>query len=463
MNRIEMIPVTQLLHHPDNPRLDLGDLTELAESIKANGVMQNLTVVQVDDGVYNVVIGNRRMEAAKLAGLAEVPCVISEMDYKTQVATMLMENMQRQDLTVYEQAQGFQMMMDLGFTAKEIGEKTGFSEKTVKDRIKFTKFNQKNFEKAVAQGATLLDMLEVSKLTSKAAQNEVMKEAGTNNFRQVLNRKLGEQKYEAGKAYLGEIAKEAGMEPFPFGQQTWNGYHSLHIAVTTSKEAKEKILKRLKKAVKDNPGETVFYYIREVWMDHEAELDAYVKNSAGTADLTEEAEQQKERDRKRQKRVRTVKKLCAEAYKLRTDFIRNYAVTNGFGMTTIAKLILKYSLQQQNAWNMALPERHDWKEKYIKETLGIEKEEYEDKKSLFALVEEKGIPMIRATIAWMMGGGVFDCDSPENGSFYYYDGSFQNSEQMKKRYEFLQEIGYVMSDMEKQMLDGTHECYKEEE
>ena len=140
MNEIVMIPVAELYHHPENPRKELGDLTELAESIKANGVMQNLTVVAghmmtkaewkeaarkegadavsaeasyrpedawVSDG-YTVVIGNRRMEASKLAGLAELPCVISDMDHKTQVATMLMENMQRADLTVYEQAQGFQ-------------------------------------------------------------------------------------------------------------------------------------------------------------------------------------------------------------------------------------------------------------------------------------------------------------------------------------------------------------------
>ena len=181
MNKITTIPICQLLHHPENPRKDLGDLTELAESIKQNGIMQNLTVVQVDDGLYNVVIGNRRMAAAEMAGLEEVPCVISEMDYKTQVATMLMENMQRQDLTVFEQAQGFQMMMDLGYTAKEIGEKTGFSEKTVKDRIKFTKFNQKNFESAVAKGATLMDMIEISKLESKSVNNSVMRLAGTNH------------------------------------------------------------------------------------------------------------------------------------------------------------------------------------------------------------------------------------------------------------------------------------------
>ena len=133
MNEITMIPVGLLEHHPESPRKDLGDLTELTNSIKKNGIMQNLTVIaDPETSKYLVVIGNRRLEAAKAAGLIELPCVVKDLDHKTQIATMLEENMQRQDLTVYEQAQGFQMMMDLGYSAKEIGEKTGFSEKTVK-------------------------------------------------------------------------------------------------------------------------------------------------------------------------------------------------------------------------------------------------------------------------------------------------------------------------------------------
>ena len=196
----------------------MGDLTELAESIRKNGVMQNLTVIEgryrtkeeflddckaegvnkgdaegmynaenslVIDGKYTVVIGNRRMEAARLAGLEMLPCVISGMDYTEQISTMLEENMQRADLTPYEQAQGFQMMMDLGFKPAEIAEKTGFSEKTIKDRVKLTKLNQKNFEKAVNQGATLMDLIEITKLESKVDQNAVMAEAGTNNFPEV--------------------------------------------------------------------------------------------------------------------------------------------------------------------------------------------------------------------------------------------------------------------------------------
>ena len=95
------LPLDKLHPHPDNPRKEIGDVTELADSIKSKGVMQNLTVVPAKDG-YTVIIGHRRCAAAKLAGLKEVPCVIVEMSDREQVATMLLENMQRVDLTPYE-------------------------------------------------------------------------------------------------------------------------------------------------------------------------------------------------------------------------------------------------------------------------------------------------------------------------------------------------------------------------
>ena len=113
-NQVVLIQTDELHPHPDNPRKDLGDLTELADSIKANGVLQNLTVVPRivtgnllgntwQDG-YTVVIGHRRLAAAKQAGLKELPCIVADMSLRDQVRTMLMENIQRADLTLYEQA-----------------------------------------------------------------------------------------------------------------------------------------------------------------------------------------------------------------------------------------------------------------------------------------------------------------------------------------------------------------------
>jgi len=188
MNNIHMIPVRRLIHHPENPRKDLGDLTELADSIKANGVMQNLTVVPdlmdgIDTGRYRVVIGNRRLEAAKMAGLEELPCVISDMDHKAQIATMLMENMQRTDLTVYEQAQGFQMMMDLGFTPEEISGKTGFSETTVRRRLKMAELDKDTFEKACGKQITMDDLDKLSQIKSVKQRNALLKKYGESDYR----------------------------------------------------------------------------------------------------------------------------------------------------------------------------------------------------------------------------------------------------------------------------------------
>ncbi len=110
----------KLIHqHPDNPRKDLGDLSELSESIKKKGIMQNLTVIpgywdenraHHDEG-YTLIIGHRRFAAGKMAGVTMYPCrIVQDMSYKDQVGTMLEENMQRIDLTVLEQAEGFQMI-----------------------------------------------------------------------------------------------------------------------------------------------------------------------------------------------------------------------------------------------------------------------------------------------------------------------------------------------------------------
>ena len=147
---ITYISVDDLVPHPNNPRKDVGDVTELAESIKVNGILQNLTVVPFE-GVgerYTVIIGHRRLAAAKQAGLQTVPCVITEMDEREQISTMLLENMQRSDLTVYEQAEGFQMMFDFGETVASVAEKTGFSQSTVRRRKKLLELDKEKFRES---------------------------------------------------------------------------------------------------------------------------------------------------------------------------------------------------------------------------------------------------------------------------------------------------------------------------
>ena len=206
------LPVSELFPHPDNPRKDNGDLTELAESIRANGVLQNLTVVPKEDGGYTVIIGHRRLAAAKQAGLEELPCVIMDMTEKEQIQTMLVENMQRSDLTVYEEAQGFQMMLDLGETVETIAEKAGFSQSTVRRRVKLLDLDKDKFKRAESRGATLEDYAALDKLKDSDAKNQVLDSIGTANFPNELKKAVERQKVQERMAEWLEIIKTFATE-----------------------------------------------------------------------------------------------------------------------------------------------------------------------------------------------------------------------------------------------------------
>ncbi|MFC2626328.1 MAG: ParB/RepB/Spo0J family partition protein [Parascardovia denticolens] len=135
-NEISMISVGDIIPNPNNPRLDVGDVTELAESIKAQGIRQNLLVTPTGDGKYMLVIGHRRLAAAKQAGLTRVPCSVAALSEREQREIMLVENSQRRDLTLLEEANGIQGLLDLGESKSDIAKKTGRSVKYVSARAK---------------------------------------------------------------------------------------------------------------------------------------------------------------------------------------------------------------------------------------------------------------------------------------------------------------------------------------
>ena len=205
-HELRYISVDELFPHPDNPRKELGDLTELADSIRSKGVMQNLTAVPRGKGGYTVIIGHRRLSAAKLAGLREVPCVIVEMDMKDQLATMLLENMQRSDLTVYEQSQGFQMMLDFGESVEGIAEKTGFSKATVRRRLKMAELDPVKLKEASGRQISMNDLDRLSQIEDIETRNGLLESIGTPNFNMNFESTLRKQKVQkclpTVKAYL---------------------------------------------------------------------------------------------------------------------------------------------------------------------------------------------------------------------------------------------------------------------
>lgn len=185
-NKIVMLPRTLLHPHPDNPRKDLGDLTELKESIREHGVMQNLTVVpDKDDGDgYTILIGHRRFAASE-GILDELPCVVAKgLTDREQVGIMLCENIQRSDLTFVEQAHGFQMMLDLGDTVETISQKTGFSSKTIKHRLEIAKLSDKAINSERGWQLSLSDLIELEKVPNVKDRDRILKECSdSNNFK----------------------------------------------------------------------------------------------------------------------------------------------------------------------------------------------------------------------------------------------------------------------------------------
>ena len=210
-NHIQMIK-RELLHpHPDNPRKDLGDLEELRNSIIEHGIMQNLTIVP-DGKDYKILIGHRRFAASE--GILELlPCVIAEgLTDREQVGIMLVENMQRSDLTVFEQAQGFQMMLDLGDTIETIADKTGFSKATVKHRLEISKIDKKSLEAAQEYfQPTITDFIELEKVKDLKKRNEILSDAECsldikNNVKEYLDEMAEQETFE----YYKKIFEEAG-------------------------------------------------------------------------------------------------------------------------------------------------------------------------------------------------------------------------------------------------------------
>lgn len=118
--RVVFLPPKGIRSNPGQPRqvFDQDGLSELAESIRQHGILQPLSVRRVGTG-YELVAGERRLRAAMLAGLPEVPCIVMQMDDRESGLAALVENLQRQDLDFIEEARGISRLMELGGMSQE--------------------------------------------------------------------------------------------------------------------------------------------------------------------------------------------------------------------------------------------------------------------------------------------------------------------------------------------------------
>lgn len=433
------LPVNRLRPHPDNPRKDLGDLSELADSIRANGIYQNLTVVPDGDG-YTVIIGHRRLAAAKLAGLAEVPCVVTEMDRREQLQTMLLENMQRSDLTPWEQAQGFQLMFDLGDSVEKIAEKSGFSQKTVRSRLKMAELDQDTLRQVSAERQIAIgDLDELAKVEDLAERNRVLQEIGTSNFSFTLRRTLRDQAVRKALPEAKKFLKYLKCKKLKENDQ-WNGqYERVGEPADVCVWAGEAVL-----PVKSK--EQIYY-----WLDERAGRLTFFQERK-RAKSAKKSPELLEKEKRVAAAWAEADELAEVAYKLRSEFVGQLAQT---GKNAVPVLYGALIAGVVKAFDYSSTDR---------DTLRVlldQEESYRPGRGALALealraVDGKTIPKVIYAL--------FD-DSAKETTAAGYKGSwpeYRPNGTLAGLYEWLTGLGYRMSEDEKAMLDGSHGLFRRE-
>lgn len=136
-----LLPLQKIEPNPDQPRQDFDEeeLQALADSISVHGLVQPLTVRELPSGYFQIIAGERRWRASRMAGLKEIPVVVMDADDKTTMELALIENLQRQDLNPMEEAFGYQTLMQTyGLTQEQTAARVGKSRPAVANALRLT-------------------------------------------------------------------------------------------------------------------------------------------------------------------------------------------------------------------------------------------------------------------------------------------------------------------------------------
>src|SRR4029078_5439910 len=159
----KVIAIDRIEPNPEQPRVEIGDLSELSASIKEKGVLEPLLVKPNGNGRYMIIAGERRWRASGLAGLQEVPCIELDIDEQEIAEIALIENLQRKDLTIWEEADGLAALADkFGYKQEEIAKKISKSRTPVTELMTIAgipaKIREKRRAAKISSKSTLLEI-----------------------------------------------------------------------------------------------------------------------------------------------------------------------------------------------------------------------------------------------------------------------------------------------------------------
>lgn len=247
----KIIPIDSIEPNPDQPRTEIGDLTELSSSIKEKGVLEPLLVKPIGNGRFMIIAGERRWRASGLAGLQEVPCIELDIDDKGVAEIALIENLQRKDLTIWEEADGLKALADkFGYKQDEIAKKISKSRTTVTELMTVAGIPQpvraKCLAASISAKSTLLEI--ARQFDDEAMVRLVDKLAATGLDRQTIRK-------EARAERTPVVSTEPRSDTFRYDNR--DAGFSVQIKFKKGEVNKSSVLKALKETFDEVKSERV--------------------------------------------------------------------------------------------------------------------------------------------------------------------------------------------------------------
>lgn len=248
----KMIAIEKLEPNPQQPRIDMGDLAELIASIKEKGILEPLLVRPSDvGGRYMIISGERRYRAAVEAELREVPCIEMDVDDREVAEIALIENLQRKDLTPYEESEGLLALIErFGYTHEEVAQKVGKSRSSITETLSIATMPTEVREQCRAAHITSKSLLlQVARQNDQQAMIDFVRRIAT----QGLNRDEARQ---------ARKQKQARAQPFVYRYQAPTKDFTIEVKFRRSSVEHEELMQAVQTALEElgkigqNPGES---------------------------------------------------------------------------------------------------------------------------------------------------------------------------------------------------------------